>query len=51
MNAYAVVGFVVAFGVSAVYAAWTILESRRIAAQVLALDEVAGAKGQVPHEC
>jgi multisubunit Na+/H+ antiporter MnhF subunit len=38
MNAYAIVGFVVAFGVSALYAGWTIIESRRIAAQVLALD-------------
>ena len=40
MNAYAVVGFLIAFGASAVYAAYTVLESRRVAAKVLALQAV-----------
>jgi hypothetical protein len=37
MNTYAVVGFLIAFGGSAFYAAWTIFEGRKVAAQVLAL--------------
>jgi hypothetical protein len=37
MNAYAVVGFLIAFGASGFYAAYTVLESRRVAAKVLAL--------------
>jgi hypothetical protein len=37
MNLYVVVGFAVAFGVTAAYAAWTILETRKVAAQVMAL--------------
>ncbi len=40
MNAYAVVGFIVAFGASAFYAAFTVVEGRRVAAKVLALQEV-----------
>lgn len=40
MNAYAVVGFLIAFGASAVYAAYTVLESRRVAAKVLALQAI-----------
>jgi threonine/homoserine efflux transporter RhtA len=39
MNAYAVVGFIIAFGASAFYAAYTVMESRRVAAKVLALQE------------
>jgi hypothetical protein len=39
MNAYAVVGFVVAFGSTAFYCAWTVLESRRVAAKVLAIQQ------------
>jgi hypothetical protein len=39
MNAYAVVGFIVAFGASAFYAAFTVVEGRRVAAKVLALQE------------
>jgi hypothetical protein len=39
MNVYAVVGFSIAFGGSAFYAAWTVIESRKIAAQVIALRE------------
>jgi hypothetical protein len=48
MNAYVIVGFVVAYGVTALYSAWTVLESRRIAAQVLAV-EAATAEAQVEH--
>ena len=40
MNAYAVVGFLIAFGASAFYAAYTVLESRSVAAKVLALQAV-----------
>jgi hypothetical protein len=41
MNAYAVVGFVIAFGSCAFYAAYTVLEGRRVAAKVLALQVTA----------
>jgi hypothetical protein len=44
VNAYAVVGFLVAFGASGCYAAYTLLESRRVAAKVLALQQAADAQ-------
>jgi hypothetical protein len=39
MNAYVVVGFAVSFGSTAFYCAWTVLESRRVAARVLAIQQ------------
>lgn len=44
MNAYAVVGFTVAFGASGCYAAFTLLEGRRVAAKVLALQQAVDAQ-------
>ncbi len=46
MNTYAVVGFLIAFGSSAFYAAWTIIESRKMSALVVALQQAETGKAE-----
>ncbi len=48
MNAYAVVGFIVAFGASAFYSAYTVVEGRRVAAKVLALQAATDSRQSLP---
>jgi hypothetical protein len=39
MSAYVVSGWIIAMGGTAFYVAWTLITERRVAAQVLALDD------------
>lgn len=39
MNAYVIAGWIVAMGGTGLYAAWTIITSRKIASQVLAIED------------
>jgi hypothetical protein len=50
MNLYVVVGFVVAFGVTGAYAMWTILETRKVAAQVMALNSALNVAMEDRHD-
>jgi hypothetical protein len=39
VNAYVIAGWIVALGGTGLYAAWTIITSRKIASQVLAIED------------